>query len=63
MEIKTERRGRPAEVAAIPREKWEMTYYEYSNEAYRDQGTKTTFYYDKSIFINFFGFIGSIADS
>lgn len=48
MEIKTERRGRPAEVAAIPREKWEMTYYEYSNEAYRDQGTKTTFYYDKS---------------
>ena len=28
MEIKTERRGRPAEGNAEPREKWEMTFHE-----------------------------------
>jgi hypothetical protein len=45
---KTERRGRPAEGSAEPREKWEMTCYEYLNKDYQDTGRSTTFYYDMS---------------
>ena len=45
---KTERRGRPAEGNAEPREKWEMTCYEYLNKDYQDTGRSTTFYYDMS---------------
>ena len=43
---KTERRGRPAEGSAEPREKWELTCYEYLNKDYQDTGRSTTFYYD-----------------
>jgi hypothetical protein len=45
---KTERRGRPAEGSAEPREKWELTCYEYLNKDYQDTGRSTTFYYDIS---------------
>jgi hypothetical protein len=45
---KTERRGRPAEGSAEPREKWELTCYEYLNKDYQDTGRSTTFYYDMS---------------
>ena len=46
MEIKTERRGRPAEVAAVPREKWEMTFYEVPTKP--ELGGKTVWYFDRS---------------
>ena len=45
---KTERRGRPAEGSAEPREKWELTCYQYLNKDYQDTGRSTTFYYDIS---------------
>jgi hypothetical protein len=45
---KTERRGRPAEGSAEPKEKWELTCYEYLNKDYQDTGRSTTFYYDIS---------------
>ena len=44
---KIERRGRPTETDAIPREKWELTCYEYLNKDYQDTGRSTTFYYDR----------------
>jgi len=46
MEIKTERRGRPAEGNAEPREKWEMIFHEVPTKP--ELGRKTVFYYDKS---------------
>ena len=52
MEIKVmekiERRGRPAEVPAVVLDKFERTYYEFANEKYQHEGTKSTWYYDKS---------------
>ena len=45
---KTERRGRPAEAPAVVLEKFERTYYEFSNEQYQKDGRKTTWFYDKS---------------
>ena len=48
MTNKTERRGRPAETPAVVKEKWEVTFHEFSNAEYKDQGTKTTFFYDKN---------------
>ena len=45
---KTERRGRPAEVPAVVLDKFERTYYEFANEKYQNEGTKSTWYYDKS---------------
>jgi hypothetical protein len=46
MEIKTERRGRPAEVVAVLKEKWEMTFYEVPTKP--ELGWKMTWYYDKN---------------
>ena len=45
---KTERRGRPAESPAVILDKFERTYYEFVNEKYQHEGTKSTWYYDKS---------------
>ena len=50
MEIKTERRGRPAEVVAVLKEKWEETYYEVPTKP--ELGWKTTFHYDLSKSVN-----------
>jgi len=46
MEMKTERRGRPAEVVAVPKEKWEETYYEVPSKP--ELGWKMVWYHDKS---------------
>ena len=46
MEIKTERRGRPAEVIAVLKEKWEETYYEVPSKP--ELGWKMIWYYDRS---------------
>lgn len=43
---KTERRGRPAEVPAVVLEKFERNFYQYANEQYQKEGTKTTWSYD-----------------
>ena len=43
---KTERRGRPAEVPAVVLEKFERNFYEFANEKYQKEGTKTTWLYD-----------------
>jgi hypothetical protein len=43
---KTERRGRPAEGIAEPKEKWELTCYEVPSKP--ELGTQTTFYFDKN---------------
>jgi hypothetical protein len=45
---KIERRGRPAESPAVVLDKFERTYYEFANEKYQHEGTKSTWYYDKS---------------
>jgi hypothetical protein len=45
---KIEYRGRPTTTPSIPREKWELTCYEYLNKDYQDTGRSTTFYYDIS---------------
>ena len=45
---KTERRGRPAEAPAVVLDKFERIYYEFANEKYQNEGTKSTWYYDKS---------------
>ena len=46
MTEKTERRGRPAEGIAEPKEKWELTCYEVPSKP--ELGTQTTFYFDKN---------------
>ena len=43
---KTERRGRPAEVVAVLKEKWEETYYEVPSKP--ELGWKMVWYYDRS---------------
>jgi hypothetical protein len=48
MTNKVEHRGRPTIVPSIALEKFERTFNEFSNPEYKDQGTKTTFFYDKS---------------
>jgi 5-hydroxyisourate hydrolase-like protein (transthyretin family) len=49
---KIERRGRPAEIPAVVLEKFERTFYEFSNEQYQKEGSKSTWFYDKSKFAN-----------
>jgi hypothetical protein len=48
MTNKTERRGRPAEAPAVVLDKFERTFYEFSNEQYQKDGCKTTWFYDKT---------------
>jgi hypothetical protein len=43
---KTERRGRPAEAPAVVLEKFERDFYQYANEQYQKEGTKTTWSHD-----------------
>jgi hypothetical protein len=46
MSEKVERRGRPTEAPVVVLEKFERNFFQYANEQYQKEGTKTTWFHD-----------------